>query len=60
VRRWGQWKERGSGPSEKERNRLGEQRAHPSKVAPYAGATADHGRVSLRPKRAGKEDREEQ
>ena len=53
-----EWKERGSGPSKKERDRMGEERAHPSEIALYAGATADEGGVSLGRESAGEKDRE--
>jgi hypothetical protein len=60
MRGWREWKKRGRWPSEKERDRVREQRPHPPEVASYSGAAADDGGVSLRGQRAGKKDREQQ
>jgi hypothetical protein len=60
VRRGREWKKGRGGPSEEERDRVREQRAHPAEVSLYASATADDGGVPLSRERAGKKDREQQ
>jgi len=52
------WKERGSGPAEKERNRTGEQGADPAEVALYVAVAEELG-VALGGECAGEEDPEE-
>ena len=56
--RWCQWKKRGGGPAEEQRDRMREKRSRPAEISRYVAVALEPG-VALGGKCAGEEDREQ-